>query len=117
VRRGDRPKTRYERRRRVLKPVFQRDTLTNGAAICSNTAPLNSSNTRFAPPSSPPLTLAPPFSSPVTGNIFFLCRAALEITMTYLLVSHYLLHKNFKNSFTDDQWNTYVQERTDSISH
>jgi hypothetical protein len=44
----------------------------------------------------------------VTGNIFFLTRAATEITMTFYLALHYKKHKTFSNAFDDDEWDTYI---------
>mmetsp|Transcript_16373 Transcript_16373/g.33702 ORF Transcript_16373/g.33702 Transcript_16373/m.33702 type:complete len:328 (-) Transcript_16373:57-1040(-) len=44
----------------------------------------------------------------VTGNIYFLVRAALEISLSISLILHYNSHKTFLSAFTDRQWDLYI---------
>jgi len=44
----------------------------------------------------------------VTGNIYFLVRAALEISLSISLVLNYNSRKTFVAAFTDAQWDMYI---------
>ncbi|GMI15327.1 hypothetical protein TrLO_g10507 [Triparma laevis f. longispina] len=44
----------------------------------------------------------------VTGNVFFLVRATLEISLTVTLMLRYNNKKTFMDAFTDKEWDTYI---------
>jgi hypothetical protein len=44
----------------------------------------------------------------VTGNVFFLIRGILEISLTIILVLYWRQHESFSKAFSDDWWDTYI---------
>jgi len=44
----------------------------------------------------------------VTGNIFFLLRAGIEITLTFILIFNYHKHQTFGGAFTEREWDSII---------